>query len=354
MNLKNDRASAMSNRYGKNDTKKAVIGAGAIGGVTAALMKKGGLDPILVCKHREVAEQISTHGIHVKGLRGVHTVSLKAVRDIEDLPEGIDIIFLATKANDAVSAAQAALPFLKTDSVVVSLQNGICEDALAEVVGRDRVIGCVVAWGATHMGPGELEVTSPGEFIIGNIDHKADARLESIKSIMEKVQPTRISSNIMGELFSKLIINSCINSLGVIAGLTLGELLAVKKMRYVFLQLMREAMAVAQARGIRVEPAAGGRLDYYRFLDSSGPLKRFKQHLMLRIIGFKYRRIKSSSLQSLERGRLTEIDFLNGYICEKAEEQDIPVPLNRAVVRMVHEIEKGERKMSLDNLNDLP
>lgn len=333
--------------------KTAVVGAGAIGGVTAALMKVGGSDPILVCKHREVAELISARGIRISGIRGIHTVSLKTVKDIEDLPEGIDIFFLATKANDAVAAARAMLPLLKTESVVVSLQNGICEDALAEVVGRDRVIGCVVAWGATHLGPGRLEVTSPGEFIIGDLNYRVDNRLETVKSVLETVQPTRISSNIMGELFSKLVINSCINSLGAITGMTLGGLLGEREIRDIFMELMREAMAVAGAMGLNVEPAAGGKLDYEQFLEEKGALKRFKSHITLRIIGFKYRRIKSSSLQSLERGRPTEIDFLNGYICDRAEEYDIRVPLNRSVVKMVHEIEHGKRRMSLDNVRDL-
>jgi 2-dehydropantoate 2-reductase len=77
--------------------------------------------------------------------------------------------------------------------MVVSLQNGICEDALAEVLGRQRVIGCVVGWGATHRRPAELEVTSEGKFVIGNIDHKPDERLSPIKQMLDAVYPTCIS-----------------------------------------------------------------------------------------------------------------------------------------------------------------
>ena len=333
--------------------KTAVIGAGAIGGITAAFMKEGGLDPILVCKHPEIADRISRGGIHVTGIKGTHTVLLKAAKEIADLPQGIDIFFLATKANDAVSAAREILPLMRPESVLVSLQNGICEDALAEVVGRDRVIGCVVAWGATHVGPGQIEITSPGEFVIGNMDYRNDDRLEVIKTVMDRVQPTRLSTNIMGELFSKLVINSCINSLGAITGVTLGELLAKREIGDIFMELMREAMAVADAMGIDVEPAAGGKLDYYQFLERGGAFKRFKSYLTLRFIGFKYRRVKSSSLQALERGRPTEIDFLNGYICDRAAEKDIPVPLNLAIVEMVHEIEAGKRRMSMGNMKDL-
>jgi 2-dehydropantoate 2-reductase len=104
--------------------------------------------------------------------------------------------------------------------------------------------------------------------------------------------------------------------------------------------------------GIRVEPAGGGKLDYYKFLADRGLLTELKRHLMIRAIGFKYRRIRSSSLQSLERGRPTEIDYLNGYICERGRKHGVPTPVNAAIVRMVKEIESGKREMTADNLKD--
>ncbi|MGD2187320.1 MAG: ketopantoate reductase C-terminal domain-containing protein, partial [Desulfobacterales bacterium] len=179
-----------------------------------------------------------------------------------------------------------------------------------------------------------------------------DERLPAIQQMLNAVYPTRISDNIMGELYSKLIINSCINSLGVIGGVTLGELLANKKVRNIFIVLMREAMAVADAIKISVEPAASGKLDYYKYLSTRGAISDFKRHLVIRIIGFKYRRIKSSSLQSIERGRKTEINFLNGYICDRGKEHGVATPVNEAVRDMVLEIEDGKREMSLNNIKD--
>jgi 2-dehydropantoate 2-reductase len=274
------------------------------------------------------------------------------VKEINNLSGPKEVVFLATKANDATEAAEALLPLAKENSVVVSLQNGICEDALGEILGRDRVIGCVVAWGGSMHGPAELEITSEGEFVIGSLDNRSEDKLPLIKQMLDEVAPTRISENIMGELYSKLIINSCINSLGVIAGKKLGELLAMKRARQVFTAIMREAMAVASAMGIKVEPGGGGKLDYYRFLEGGGLLSQMKRDLLVRIIGFKYRRIKSSSLQSLERGRKTEIDYLNGYICTRGKQHGVPTPINDAVVRMVKEIEEGHRKMTPENLKD--
>lgn len=336
---------------GKNSTI-AVIGAGAIGGTTAAFLTKAAWDVELVCKHPETVALASTNGLHVFGVRGEHRVKVKAVREIGELTPGKDVILLATKATDCRDAARALLPVIRDDTAVVSLQNGICEDAIAEVVGRERMIGCVVGWGASMHGPAELEVTSEGEFVIGNVDGKLDDRLTLVKQMLDAVVPTRISDNIMGELYSKLIINSCINSLGVITGQKLGELLADARVRHIFVGLMREAMAVATALGIKVETGGGGKLDYYRFLESTSVLARLRRHLMIRLIGFKYRRIRSSSLQSLERGRKTEIDYLNGYICDRGRECGVPTPLNQAVVTMVKEIENRTRKITPENVNE--
>ena len=334
------------------EAKIAVIGAGAIGGITSAFIKQSGRDLEIVCKHQDTVNKISEHGIHVTGLKGEHRVRLKAVKNISDLSESKDLVFLATKATDCLAAARDLLPLLNPDAVVVSLQNGICEQALSEELGKERVIGCVVGWGASHNGPAELEVTSAGEFVIGNLDHLPDDRLAPIQQLLSVVYPTRISDNIMGELYAKLIINSCINSLGVIGGVRLGELLANRKVRSIFIELMREAMAVAAAMKIKVEPGGGGKLDYYKLLDKKTWMADLIRHFTIRIIGFKYRRIKSSSLQSIERGRRSEVDYLNGYICDRGRELGVPTPVNDAVRDMVHKIEDGERKMSLANVED--
>ena len=329
-----------------------VVGAGAIGGVTAAALKTAGRKVHLVCKHREIADLAMSTGLSISGIKGDRTVRLDAVPTIADLPGPQDLVLLATKATDCVAAATDLLPFLKPDAVVVSLQNGICEDDIAAVVGRDRTLGCVVGWGASMLGPGRLEITSEGDFIVGDLANRPDDNLPFVRDLLDNVVPARISGNIMGELYAKLIINSCINSLGVIVGVRLGKLLANRKVRRIFIAIMREAMAVAAALEIKVEKGGGGKLDYYAFLEDDGFVKNLRRHLFIRAIGFKYRRIKSSSLQSLERGRRTEIDYLNGYIVDRGNEKGVAVPVNTAVVAMIKEIEDGRRQMAWTNLDD--
>ena len=113
--------------------KIAVIGAGAIGGITAAFIREAGWDPVLVCKHQEVADLAQTQGLHITGVRGEHHFTVRAVANITDLDGPQDLVLLATKANDCVDAARELLPFTTPETTVVSMQNGISEDKLAEV-----------------------------------------------------------------------------------------------------------------------------------------------------------------------------------------------------------------------------
>jgi len=332
------------------ESKIAVIGAGAIGGVTAGFIARAGYNVEVVCNHQELAEKIKSGGLHIFGVKGNYKVAVPAVAKISELWGSKEIILLATKATDMLSAAGELLPFITDTSVVICMQNGICEDALAEVIGRQRTIGCIVGWGATVRGPGELQMTSRGNFVIGNIDNQPDPRLPAIKKILRTVNPVRISENIMGDLYSKLIINSCVTSLGAICGLYLGEMLSIKKLRNIAIEIIRECMAVAGAMDIEVEVFAG-KLDYDKFLRDSGFFGNMRRHLFLRTMGYKYRRLRSSSLRSLEIGKPTEIDYLNGYISANGRKNNVPTPVNDRIVRIIKDIEAGRRPISPANFN---
>lgn len=327
-----------------------VIGAGAIGGITAALLRKSGLDVTLVCKHQEIATLASGRGLHITGVRGDMTIPVHSVAAVEELQGVFSLVLIATKAYDMPTAARALLPFLTTDAMVVSMQNGICTDALADIVRPERTVGCVIGWGATMHAPGELEMTSTGEFIIGRMQGEQPA-LEPLRQALSHVVDTVISNDIYAELYSKLIVNSCITSLGAICGLRLGEMMKRKQARLIFLAVIHEAMAVAHAIPLTVPPF-GGKLHYDRLMRGSGVMDRLRRHAMIRIVGLKYRRLKSSSLQSLERGRPTEIEYFNGYIANKGEKLGVPCPVNRRLTQMVNEIEKGKRSIKEENLFD--
>ncbi len=327
----------------------AVIGAGAIGGITAAFLSKAGFDVEIVCKYKEKQEQIQKKGLHIVGVRGEHFVKMKAAAKIEQLSGKKDIVLVVTKAYDMPDAAKRILAFLKKDSIVVSMQNGICTEAMAKIVGEQRTVGCVIGWGATMQDGGVLNMTSEGEFVIGG--YLPDKDISQLQEIMQRMMPTRISENIVNDLYSKMIINSCITSTGVLSGLYLGEILKKRVARNIFISIIKEAIGVANAMDLKVMPY-GGKLDYYSLIAGQSIFAKLKRHLIIRIMGFKYRRLKSSSLQSLKRGKPTEIDYFNGYIAKKGEELGIAAPVNRRIVEMIKQIEAGKRQISPENFYD--
>jgi len=329
-----------------------VVGAGAVGGVTAAVLKRSGFDVMVVCKYPDLAKTISTKGLRVSGVHGVFEQIMPAVAQVSELKGTYQLVMIATKAPEMVNVARNIHPYLAPDGLVVSMQNGICEDTLAEILGRERVVGCVVGWGATMHERGWVEMTSTGEFVIGSLPGVKPNHLEPLREVLNHVVPTRISTNIYGHLFSKLIINSCITSMGAISGLKLGPMLARKKVRNLFIEIMRESMDVANAMHISVEVYAG-KLNYEAFLKGAGWFARLRRHVFIRIMGIKYRKLKSSSLQSLERKQNTEIDYLNGYIVQQARHYAIAVPINEKITKMVKAIECGDLDIRADNLNEL-
>jgi 2-dehydropantoate 2-reductase len=357
-NAKRDKFNRQANTNGgtMQETAKTnrivVVGAGAIGGICAGLIKQAGFNVQAVCRNKKQAESIRSKGIHITGIQGDFHVAMPAVAAIEQITPDPDIVLFAVKATDMIEAAKRLVPLINESTLVVSLQNGLCEEALAEIFGKERVLGCVTGWGATLHSPLELEMTSTGEFVIGNLENKPDARLEVVKEILSCVVPCEISGNIKGSLYSKLIINSCITSVGGVCGLYLGEMLKLKQVRKIFFKIMEEAMDVAQAMGITVETYAG-KLDYYSFLENKGLFSDIKRTLFLRILGFKFRKLKSSTLQSLERQQRTEIDFLTGYITGNGKKHNMDTPVNSQIHRMIKEIEAGERLIHPANLDEI-
>ncbi len=328
--------------------KILIVGGGAIGGTMAVILKHKGYPVELLLKSPQSVEIARKKGFSITGFKGVISEKLSAWLPSDLLHEKFDVILLAVKAYDLESAANQILPFLKDDSRVVSLQNGLCEDDLARIIGKERTVGCVVGYGATLIEPGKFDMTSGGELVLGNLDGKKDPEIEEIAKMFSFIVPTYISSNIYGSLYSKLIINSCITTLGVISGERLGKMLIRHGIRRIFIEVIREAMEVAEKMNIRVEPYSG-KINYYRFTGNLSFWTKFRIHSLILIIGLKYRRLKSSSLQSIERGKPTEIDWFNGYIARNARKYNLKAQTNEDLVRIVKSIEKGELTPAMRN-----
>lgn len=330
-----------------------LVGPGAIGGTVAAFATQAGFALDVVCSNAELAKQLRTEGFRLRGARGTHTVKLHTFAGIDSLEQGYDIAIIATKAFVMPELARQLLPKMQPDCLLLHMQNGVCTQLLADVVGEERCASCMVGFGATLYAPGDVEMTSLGELVIGMPDGQKNEKLDYLAGMLGSVLPTKISDNIIGELFSKLIINSCINSLGALTGGTLGRVLDEKKARQIFLAVAREGILVARGMGVRV-PAYNGILNYNLLLLSKN--KRFDalcETLFRKIGKKKYSDVKVSTLQALECGEKTEIDYFNGYLAQKGAQVGVQTPVCTQLTAFIHEIERGERQISMENLQDV-
>lgn len=344
-----------------------VVGCGAVGGVVGARLTQAaasGQDqglkarPLMICRNREhLAAMSAAGGLRVEGVRGAATVPVRAVARVEEAPGEPAVVFLAVKARDVEAACRELAPRLGADSVVVSLQNGLCEDRIAAIVGAARTVGGIVGWGATFAGPGRVVQTSRGHTTLGELDGRLTPRLRALRELLEAVAPVRLTTNVVGALWTKLIINSATSTLGAVTGLTLGEMLSHGRVRRLARRLVAESIRVAEANGVRLEPF-GGRVDlrWIAWRDDASPaawLHNWRGGAVLRLAAGRYRGLRSVMLQDLERGRPTEVDDFNGELVARGAARGVPAPLSAALVGLVHEIERGERASGLGNLEPL-
>jgi 2-dehydropantoate 2-reductase len=332
-----------------------IEGVGGVGGIVAARLTAAGYGPVLVTGNAEIAEAIDKNGISAKTPTEEFNVLSRAHSDLDSLgnQEPFDAALLIMKANPVVAAARKTLPLLREDTgYVVTFQNGLVEDAVAAAVGAQRVISGIIGWGATMHAPGVYEQTSGGGIHIGELDGRVSGRVKELEQALEVVCPVLISKNIRGALWSKMAINCMITTMGALTGQLLGDMLKDRRVRQAFLAIYREVLDTAAAAGIKVERiAANPRLFY--LAPNAGLLNRFLKDMLMQVLGRRYRKLKSSMLQSLERARPTEIDYLNGYVVETAKKHGVPVPLNSLVTRMVKEIESGRRQIERRNMDEV-
>lgn len=331
-----------------------IEGVGGIGGVMAGRLIAAGYRPALVTSNNAITDAVNRDGLRLIEKKETRRVEAVAHTRLDDLPADarFDVALLVMKANPVVEVARATVGHLAEDGYLVTCQNGIVEDAVAGAVGAGRVVSAIVGWGGTMHAPGVAEKTGPGAIHLGELDGRITDRVRGLAAVLEAVTPVVVTANIRGALWSKLAINCTITTLGALTGETLGVMLRDRRVRTAFLGLYREVIDTAGALGVRLERiAANPRLLYLP--KRAGLMRRYLKDKLVQVIGRKYGRLKSSSLQSLERGRPTEIDFLNGYVVEQARQAGIEVPLNTTLVRLIKEIEAGTRPIQNANMDEL-
>src|SRR6185503_14124132 len=323
----------MSTSAPSSGPRLLVIGCGGIGGIVAAHLFEQGHDVTALTTNPLIADAINGHGFRVRGDHGPGTVRGRAVRQIKPGAPPFDYILLATQPPQVEEAARSALPHLAPGGAMVCFQNGLCEERIEAIAGPERTLGAIVAWGASMIEPGVYERTSAGGFVLGRLDGAADERLDALARILEAVGPTSVTSNLIGARWSKLAINCAITSLGTVGGDRLGVLMRYRHVRRLALEIMTEAVAVARALGVALEKVSGTLdLDWIALTDServaAGSPGLFAKHALLLAVGARYRRLRSSMLAAIERGRPPAVDFLNGEVVTRGKTHGIATPIN--------------------------
>ncbi|MCL2778989.1 MAG: 2-dehydropantoate 2-reductase [Polyangiaceae bacterium] len=343
-----------------------VMGCGAIGGVLTESLAAKGYD-VTACTtnaaiHARIAEcglTVLGHGMGKRASRTARAVVVLGAPAAPTEPASMfDYVLLATQPPQVEQAAASAFASLKDDGAMICLQNGLCEERVAKIVGEHRVIGGVVGWGATMPEPGVYECTAPGGFTLGQIsDALLDARHNRLVRALEAVGPVEVTRNLRGKRWSKLAINCAISSLGTLGGDRLGVLMQHRIVRRLGLQIMTEVVEVARNEGVELEKVSGTiDLPWVALTEReklSNTLSLVAKHALLLAVGFRFRRMKSSMLSAIERGRTPAVDFLNGEVVTRARAAGIRVPANTVVRDAVWDIAKGRKRAGLGLLREV-
>lgn len=335
-----------------------VMGSGGIGGIVAASLSEHGPAPSVVTHNPAIAAAINADGFVVQDGERARAVPGRATVVLPNDAGIFDVVFLATQPPQVRAAARAALPHLHPRGVMVCLQNGLCESHVAEVAGEERVVGAIVVWGASMTRPGVYERTSAGGFVVGRLDGRDDPRLALVRDLLAPIGEVEITHNLLGARWSKLAINCAISSLGAIGGERLGELLRHRFVRRLGLEVMSEAVAVARRRGVRLEKVSGTLdLGWVALtpadVSGAGSPSLLAKHALLLAVGAKYRRLRSSMLLAIERGREPAVDFLNGEVVRAGAALRIPTPINQRIQDYIHAIARRELRPALGLLRRL-
>jgi 2-dehydropantoate 2-reductase len=308
-----------------------VIGAGAVGGAIAALFARAGHEVEVTARGANLTA-IREGGIRLSGAWGEYTAPVVAGSTLSRAPE---LAFVATKAQDARRAILNNEELLSGVPVAV-VQNGLGSvSASLPLLPRSDVVGALALYASSLVAPGKIVVGTPGRTYIGG---GADVPSRYVVSILDTVMPATLENNFLGAQWSKLVINQ-VNALPAITGLSVQEVVAIPALRRILTLSMRENVAIGAKSRVRFAEVQGltqRRLKSFLraplWIADSLP-KRMAKHM-----GSVPN--PGSTLQSIRRGALTEIDYLNGAVVDAAGAIGAAAPVNAVMVELVHEVER--------------
>jgi 2-dehydropantoate 2-reductase len=308
--------------------KIAVLGAGALGCAMGSCLSEAGHEVWLINRRAEHVLAMNQRGLTLR-INGVdRQISVKAACNAQDIAAQagtVDLIVVLVKSFHTLEAIRSATPIVGPQTVVLSLQNGLGhEDVLAEVVGREKVLAGKTYAGGVMLGPGHIIRSTEGkESHIGELDGKITDRVRHIAQVFNQAGlMTHISENIMGTMWEKLLVNVATGALSGITHLTYGDLYRVPEIKACALAAVQEAIDVAKASGVHLN-----------ITNPEEPWTKAAAGLPFEF--------KASMLQSLEKGSITEVDYVNGSVVRWGQKCGIPTPVNRTLVACLKGIERG-------------
>lgn len=339
-----------------------IVGAGAIGGYVGGHMTRAGHDVTLIDPWPEHVETMRARGLQLSGVTEAerHSIKVRALHlcDVQGLirEPPFDIAFICVKSYDTEWAALLVRPYLAPDGFLVSLQNCINEERIAALVGWGRTVGCIASLIASELyAPGQVKRTVPmgGErhtvFRVGEAHGRVTRRVEEVAELLRCVDSAKVTTNLWGERWSKLVINSMRNGLSAATGLYGNQRDLAEGPRWLSVRLGGQAVRVGQALGFQFEKMFGMEAET---LAQAGEGNRDAQAEITDILieGTKKRSDdqRPSMAQDIAKGRRTETDFINGFVAERGAGIGVPAPLHAKMNELVRRVERREVKPSPD------
>jgi 2-dehydropantoate 2-reductase len=336
--------------------KVAIVGTGAVGGYVGAHMVQAGEDVTFLDPWPEHVEEMRRRGLRVTHARDVpeFTVAARAlhITDAQGLAKEkpIDIAFVCVKSYDTAWATTLISQYLAADGFVVSLQNCMNEETVAGIVGWGKTLGCIASSitvnlpdpGHIHRGAGKHGAAHT-VFRAGEVHGRATRRAEEVCRLVGTADSAKVTENLWGERWSKLVTNVMGNGLSACTGLSGWQMLQNEPVRRFATRLGGEAIRVGQALGYALEDimhlpaetiARAGEGDEAAM--RSYEERRFKdaKHTAAEQ--------RPSMGQDMLKGRRTEIEFLNGFVVRAGDRLGLPCRANAVLTDIVRRVERGE------------
>lgn len=327
----------------------AIYGAGSLGTVLGAFITKNGGQVDLINRNKAHVALLNEKGAKIIGTVEM-TVPVKAITP-DEMEGKYNVIVLLTKQLHNKEVVTMLKDFLTDDGVIVTLQNGIPEPLIAEIVGPEHTMGCAVEWGAALIEPGVCELTSAEDslsFHMGKMSGITDEQFKTVKDLLELMCPVHEEENLMGARWSKLLINATFSGLGTVVGGVFGDVSEDKDAQKVAIRCMKECIDVGHASGTEFAPVQGKNivgLFYYK-----NAIKRALGCFLLPIAMKKHRAIEPSMLQDIKKGKPCEVDAINGVVCDFGKKYGVPTPINDRIVEVIKKIQAGELKAEKTNI----